>query len=76
MLAADVIAAARRRVESRLALSTNTEDVDASVWVKADSYTLIQSLAYLAGRLKDANDLRDVRFQLSREGRLAQMDLI
>lgn len=76
MLAADVVAAARRRVESRLALSTNTEDVDASVWVKADSYTLIQSLTYLAGRLKDAYDVRDVRFQVTREGRLAQLDLI
>ncbi len=76
MLGTDVVAAARRRIESRLELPTKAEHLDDALWIKADSYALIQALTYFAGRLKDEYEVREIRFQLAREGRLAQLDLI
>ncbi len=76
MLGVDVVAAARRRIESRLGLPTKVENLDNSIWIKADSYTLIQALTYFASRMQDEHDVREVRFSLSREGRLARLDLI
>jgi DNA polymerase-3 subunit epsilon len=76
MLGADVVAAAQRRIEARHGLPTKAENLDAGVWIKADTFALIRALAYLAGRLKDEYDVREVRFALGRDERLAQLDLI
>lgn len=76
MLGVDIVAAARRRIESRLELLTKGETLDGSLWIRADSYMLIQALTYFAGRLKDEFEVGEVRFNLSQAGRLAQFDLI
>lgn len=78
MLGADIIAAARRRIESRLGLTTlsATENFDESIWIKADSYTLVQALTYLAGRLKQEHEIREIRFNLARHGRIVELDLL
>jgi DNA polymerase-3 subunit epsilon len=76
MLGTDVIEAARRRIESRLGLVTRSEDIDTSLWIKADSYTLIQALTYLAGRLQEEFRVRELRFNLSQTGRLAELDVM
>src|SRR5690606_29457805 len=47
MLGADLIAAARRRIEERLALPTKVEEVDEAIWLKVDSFSLIQALTYM-----------------------------
>ena len=76
MLGVDIIAAAQRRIESRLGLSVMTEVVDDSLWIKADSYTLSQALACLAGRLQHECGIAEVRFNLARHGRIVELDLI
>ena len=76
MLGVDVIAAARRRIESRLGLVTKSETLDDSLWIKADSFTLVQALTYFAGRLQDEHEIREISFNLGKEGRLAQLDVI
>lgn len=76
MLGADLIAAAQRRIENRIKLPTKLEDVDESLWVKVDSFSLIQALTYLASRLSDEFEVREVRFRLSGAGRLLHLDLI
>jgi len=76
MLGTDIIEAARRRIESRLGLATKAETLDSSLWIKADSYTLIQALTYLAGRLQEEFNIREVRFNLSQQGRLAELDIV
>lgn len=75
MLGLDVIAAAQRRIENRLGVPARVETADDSLWIKADSYTLVQALAYLAGRLRDGHGVGELRFQLSRHGRIAELDL-
>ncbi|RTL28245.1 MAG: DNA polymerase III subunit epsilon [Rhodocyclaceae bacterium] len=76
MLGADLIAAAQRRIEKKLGLPTKLEDVDPQVWVKVDSFSLLQAIGYLASRLSDEFEVREVRFRLSAAGRLAHLDLI
>jgi DNA polymerase-3 subunit epsilon len=76
MLGSDLISAVQRSVEARLGMQTNTEDIAALLWVQVDSYTLVQAVTYLATRLREEIRIRDLRFRLRSEGRLAQFDLI
>lgn len=76
MLGADLVAAVQRQVETRLQLPTKLEEVDESLWVKVDSFSLMQAITYLASRLSDEFEVREVRFRLSAAGRLAHLDLI
>ncbi|WP_297360846.1 exonuclease domain-containing protein [Thauera sp.] len=76
MLGADLIAAAQRRIETRIGLPTKLEEVDESLWIKVDSFSLIQAITYLASRLSDEFEVREVRFRLSAAGRLVHLDLI
>ena len=76
MLGADLIAAAQRRIEQVVKLPTKLEDVDESLWVKVDSFSLMQALTYLASRLSDEFEVREVRFRLTGAGRLVHLDLI
>ncbi|HCK82420.1 MAG TPA: exonuclease domain-containing protein [Candidatus Competibacter sp.] len=75
MLGIDAVAAARRRIESRLGLRTLSEVLDDSIWIKADSYTLVQAFSYLAGRLKEGYEVRELCFNLRRHARIAELDL-
>jgi DNA polymerase-3 subunit epsilon len=73
---ADLITAARRRIEGRLGLPTKIEDVAESLWMKVDSYSLMQGITYLVSRLKEEFGIREVRFALGAAGQLAHLDLI
>lgn len=76
ILGIDVIAAAQRRIEDKLKLSTKTEELDDALWVKADSFSLVFALVFLASRLQDHYEPRELRFRLTSEGKLAYLDLI
>ena len=76
MLGEDFIAAARRRIEQKLELPTKTDDVAEGVWIKVDSFSLLQGVTYLASRLKDEYDIRELRFRLAPAGRLVHLDLV
>jgi DNA polymerase-3 subunit epsilon len=76
MLGADLIAAAQRRIENLIKLPTKLEEIDESLWVKVDSFSLLQALTYLASRLSDEFEVREVRFRLTGAGRLVHLDLI
>ena len=75
MLGEDFIAAARRRIEQKLELPTKTDDVAEGIWIKVDSFSLLQGVTYLASRLKDEYDIRELRFRLAPAGRLVHLDL-
>ena len=53
MLGADLIAAVQRRIEARIGLPTKLEEVDESLWLKVDSFSLMQAITYLGSRLSD-----------------------
>lgn len=76
ILAIDIIAAAQRRIEDKLKLPSKTEEVDDALWIKADSFSLVFALLFLASRLQDHYEPREVRFRVQTQGKLAYLDLI
>ena len=76
MLGVDLVQAAQRGIAQKLGLPTKTEEVADGLWIRVDSFSLLQGLTYLASRLKDEFDVREVRFRLAQAGRLAHLDLI
>lgn len=76
MLGLDLIQAAQSRIEQRLGLPSKTEELEADLWLKVDSYSLLQGMTYLAARLQDEFRIREVRFRLGRSGRFACVDVI
>jgi DNA polymerase-3 subunit epsilon len=76
VLGMDVVSAAQRRIESRLKLATKSEELDSDLWIRADSFALIQAITFLASRLQDHYAIRELRFRISAEGHMAFIDLI
>ena len=79
MLGADFVQAAQRRIEALTGLRTGAvdADVDGQLWLKLDSFALLQALAYLALRLKDEFEVSAVHLRLqAAEGQRARLDLL
>ena len=64
MLGADLISAALRRLQARPGQRAAADQVDATLWLKVDSFSLLQALAYLAGRPADEYDITLVQLRL------------
>ena len=76
MLGADLVAAALRRIEAVCPVRTGTQEVDGALWLKVDSFALLQALSYLASRLVDEFEVRALTLRLQPAGGRAQLDLI
>jgi len=76
VLGADLVAAAAQRLDSRLKLPTKIENLDEDLWIRADTFSLLQAITFLAARLQDHYEIRELRFRLSSEARMAFVDLI
>jgi len=76
MRGSDFIAAVQRRIESGAGPPTKLESVDESIWLKVDSYSLMQAITYLVNRLRDEFGIREVRFGLEAASPFAHLDLI
>jgi DNA polymerase-3 subunit epsilon len=76
VLGIDLIAAAQRRIDDKLKLPTKTEELDDALWIKADSFSLVFALVFLASKLQDHYEPRELRFRLTAAGKLAYLDLI
>jgi DNA polymerase-3 subunit epsilon len=79
MLGADLVNAALRRIEVVTGLPASVLDVDSALWLKVESFSMLQALVYLAGRLADEFQVRFVQLRLApaagSPGK-AQLDLI
>ncbi len=63
----DLLAAACRRIETTIHdCRASIEQVDADLWLQVDSYSLLQALTSLAGRLAGDHDIKLVRLRLTR----------
>ncbi|HMU99735.1 MAG TPA: exonuclease domain-containing protein [Rhodocyclaceae bacterium] len=76
VLGIDIVAAAQRRIEDLLQLPSKTEEMDDALWIKADSFSLVFAIAFLATRLQEHYEIRELRFRLSGHDRLAYLDII
>jgi DNA polymerase-3 subunit epsilon len=79
MRGADLLAAAQQSIEARAGLTVHTDAVarerSQDLWVRADSFTLIHALAWLAARLHAEFGIRALQLRLTPAQRLAQLDL-
>ncbi|GAB2180374.1 exonuclease domain-containing protein [Denitratisoma sp. agr-D3] len=77
--AADLVAALVQGLAAHTSLSLKPEPVAEPLWVQADSYALIEAVVFLAQRLEDQYELRELRLALHDDpadpGR-ASLDLI
>ena len=76
MRGADVLAAAQRQLGAHCGCPVTLDGVDDALWLKVDSYTLLQALTYLGTRLVDEFEVRFLLLRLSRAGAHAQLDLV
>jgi len=76
MLGSDFVGAARGRIEAKVGLPVKLEDVDEALWLRLDSFSLLQALTYLAARLSDEFEVREVRLRLGEAAKMAHLDLI
>ncbi len=76
MLGSDLAAAAARRIESLYGCPVECGEVDAAIWLRVDSYALLQALAGLAGRLVLEYEVRRLRLRLRPAGPRAHLDLV
>ncbi len=77
MLGADLAAAAVQRIGALGSCRASAGEVDAALWLKVDSYSLLQALTYLAARLVDEYEIRLIRLRLAAApGGRAHLDLI
>ena len=79
MLGADLVAAALRRLQALPGQRAAADAVDATLWLKVDSFSLLQALACLAGRLADEYDIKLVQLRLGpadASGQRAHLDLV
>ncbi|GAB4042934.1 MAG: exonuclease domain-containing protein [Rubrivivax sp.] len=75
MLGSEFVSAALRRIGA-CGVRTGTLEVDAQLWLKVDSFALLQALAYLAHRLVDEFEVRVLLLRLQDVDGRAQLDLV
>jgi DNA polymerase-3 subunit epsilon len=76
VLAIDILSAAARRIEDKLKLPIKHEEEDSSLWMRVDSFSLIQAITFLASRLQDHYEIRELRLRLAADGKMVFVDLI
>ena len=76
MRAIDLLSVARRRIESVLGLPCAMDQVSEDIWIKVDSFALVEALAYLAGRMHEDYGVRSVSLRAAQSGRFAELDLV
>jgi DNA polymerase-3 subunit epsilon len=64
MLGTDLVSAALKRIETITSLPASASELDGSLWLKVESFSLLQALVYLAGRLADEFEVRFVQMRL------------
>ena len=76
MRAVDLLAAAKRRIDDALNLPTSVEETEPELWVRVDSYAIVQAIGFLASKLADDYDVRGFRLRAESGGGFAEIDLV
>lgn len=75
MHGADLVAISSRRIADRLGMVAAAGTVDAELWLRVDSYSIAQTLTYLAARLRREYSVAEVALQLSAAARFAHLEI-
>lgn len=75
MMGSDLLWAIQRQLEDKLKVKTSIRDQDENLWLKVDSYSVVQALSLLVSRLKEVYNVRQIHLCLKQSGQLAALDL-
>jgi DNA polymerase-3 subunit epsilon len=75
MRGADLVALLQRYIDTPALPCSTSETIDATLWLKVDSYRLTQALVSMGQRLAGEAGVSELRLGLQRAGRLAYLDL-
>jgi len=75
MLATDLVFALQRNAQAGPGVAARCEGTDAPIWLSVDSYSLVQSLTQLIGRLASAFGVRELVLELEAVGRFVRLSL-
>ncbi len=73
--ALDLLGVARQRIEAALGIATELDPVDENLWIRADSFALVQALTFLAARLQEECGVQSLRFSARAAGALVEIDM-
>jgi DNA polymerase-3 subunit epsilon len=76
VLAADFLRAAARRIATVSGREPDLQTPDDPLWLRLDSFSLIQGLSYLAQRLVDEYQVRYLRLRVQAAQGLVHLDLV
>ena len=77
MLGADFVQAARSRIESATGVRSSDSVVAVALWLRLDSFSLMQAMVHLASRLRDEFGIKFVQLRLQAADDVrAHLDLI
>lgn len=76
MLGSELIDAAVRHIELERSMKARREGNGEEIWLKVDSFSILQALGHLAGRVAEAHDADSVRLRLGIHGERAALDLL
>lgn len=75
MLGSDLLAMLKRHLETTTGITIRIDTDDVPVWLKVDSYSLVQTLAQLVGRVRAQFGAQAVCFKLTPQGRFARLEM-
>lgn len=75
MRGSEFIEMAVRQMQARCAVPILAEEVDALLWLRLDSFSLLQALIHLGTCLVEEFGVRTLQLRLARKGGRAQLDL-
>jgi DNA polymerase-3 subunit epsilon len=76
MRAVDLLAVVQRHISEALQLPVSVEDADSDLWVRVDSFAIVQALTFLAARLAGDYTIYGFRLRAGSSGGFAEVDLI
>jgi DNA polymerase-3 subunit epsilon len=75
MRAADLVGVACRRLETLLAIAAQSEPMSDALWLRVDSFAMIQAFAFLCRKLQSEYGVRRVRFAARARDKFVELDL-
>ena len=76
MLGTDLLSAIQKKLEQVLEVSVKIQTTLHSLWLKVDSYSLVQATVYIMHRLKDEFGIQEITLKLEEANRYAHFDMI
>jgi DNA polymerase-3 subunit epsilon len=76
MQGSDMLLALQRKFEDKLGITTDIEAQEENLWLKVDSYSVMQAMTYVMRQLEVNFGVKNVTLHLKKSGRFAVFDMV